>query len=137
MVESERKMDKSKYDTDRLAQSSYGYSDEQLLEWMELAESRISDKQIPRASEKDYKYLETERKRRENILYFENSTKCLKSLLKVATVMAILGSVLVITSTAAGQKNDHNFGDKSSAGMPPYVVMNDESKNEIEEVFMP
>lgn len=135
MVDSEREMDKSKYDTDRLAQSSYGYSDEQLLEWLEMAEAEISDSQIPLASAQEYKRLEMERKWRERMLHIENGSSSFKTMLKIATAMAIIGSVLVLTGTLSETKHGSKYSDKGRANSIPYVVMNDEGVNEIEDVF--
>lgn len=115
MVGSVRKNDKSKNDTDWLAQSSYGYSDEQFLERMEMAEATIPDDQIPSSPEGDFNRLELERRRREENAYIENSACLLKPLIRVATVMAIIGSVLMLTSVTVGAKRSGEYNRKERA----------------------
>lgn len=132
MIDRKENKDKTEYELDQIVQASFGYSDEQLLEQMDMAEEMVDDDQIPPEPEDGFAQLMAKAESRGIIPYSEakdsdkeeRKIRRLGPLIKVGLAVAVLSSVLLMTSITAGAKRSYKYEARTRVEMKGDTVLN-------------
>lgn len=127
---------KTEYDLDHLIQSAYGLSDDQILERMRIAEETVDDSQIPPEPEDGFTRLQEEIERRNLKPHFaeeyekeregERKVRALGPIVKVSLAVAVLATMLLMTSITAGAKRSYRYRQSTRDDVKNDVVFDNE-----------